>query len=164
MQTRTIQNGCSAQFPVTGRFTAKYHTPGDMIVGQGTWHRTRSSALMTISLPTPACTRWTKPRLTTTFVDLLNRVGSSFAREHDKRLARTITLGARTSTADLTANLPSGLSPDDPYRTGTGLTSTSTFTVDDLVASVFVAAEALDSKDVSKEGRVLVAPPSPSIR
>ena len=30
VQTRTIQNGRSAQFPVTGRFTAKYHTPGEM--------------------------------------------------------------------------------------------------------------------------------------
>ena len=35
VQSRTIQNGRSAQFPVTGRFTAAYHTPGDMIVGQG---------------------------------------------------------------------------------------------------------------------------------
>ena len=33
VQTRTIQNGKSAQFPVTGRFTAAFHTPGDMIVG-----------------------------------------------------------------------------------------------------------------------------------
>ena len=29
VQTRTIQNGRSAQFPVTGRFTAKYHTRRD---------------------------------------------------------------------------------------------------------------------------------------
>ena len=35
VQTRTIQNGRSAQFPVTGRFKAAYHTPGSMIVGQG---------------------------------------------------------------------------------------------------------------------------------
>ena len=35
VQTRTIQNGKSAQFPVTGRFKAGFHTPGEMIVGQG---------------------------------------------------------------------------------------------------------------------------------
>ena len=82
------------------------------------------------------------------------------AREHDKRLARTIALGARTSTSDLTANLPAGLSPDDPYRTGTVIDiNKATPTADDLVASVFAAAEALDSKDVSKEGRVLVCTP-----
>ena len=30
-RTRTIQNGKSAQFPLTGAATAKYHTPGSLI-------------------------------------------------------------------------------------------------------------------------------------
>ena len=35
VQSRTIQNGKSAQFPVTGRFKAAYHVAGDLIQGQG---------------------------------------------------------------------------------------------------------------------------------
>ena len=34
VQSRTIAKGKSAQFPVTGRFLARYHTPGQMIIGQ----------------------------------------------------------------------------------------------------------------------------------
>ena len=87
-------------------------------------------------------------------------LGQALARAYDKRIARTLIQGARISTGDLTADLPAGLSPDDPYRTGTQVDlNKATPTADDLVASVFAAAEALDKKDVSSENRVLVATP-----
>ena len=36
VRQRTISSGKSAQFPVTGVATAKYHTPGESIMGSGT--------------------------------------------------------------------------------------------------------------------------------
>mgnify|MGYP003116103742 FL=1 len=34
-QKRTIPSGKSASFPITGRFSSRYHRPGDWITGQG---------------------------------------------------------------------------------------------------------------------------------
>ena len=34
-QKRTISSGKSAEFPITGRFSSRYHRPGDWITGQG---------------------------------------------------------------------------------------------------------------------------------
>jgi hypothetical protein len=87
-------------------------------------------------------------------------LGNALAREYDKRIARVLTLGARVAASDLTANLPAGLSPDDPYRTGTRVDlNKATPTPDDYVAAVFAAARALDEKDVPADGRVLVCSP-----
>ena len=162
VQTRTITNGRSAQFPVTGRFTAKYHTPGEMIVGQG--DMAQNEVVIRIDDYLIADASLYSLQEAKNHYDIRSiystELGEALAREHDKRLARTITIGARTSTSDLTANLPAGLSPDDPFRTGTQVDiNKATPTADDLVASVFAAAEALDRKDVSKEGRVLVCTP-----
>jgi len=161
-QTRNIQNGRSAQFPVTGRFTAKYHTPGDMIVGQG--NMAQNEIVIRIDDILMADASLYDLDSAKAHFDIRNiystELGQAMAREHDKRIARTVTLGARTSTTDLTADLPSGLSPDDPFRTGTQIDlNKATPTADDLVAAVFSAAEALDKKDVSSEGRVLIASP-----
>ena len=51
VQTRTIQNGKSAQFPVTGRFKAAFHEPGKMIVGQGQMEQNEVCLLYTSPSP-----------------------------------------------------------------------------------------------------------------
>ena len=161
VQTRTIQNGKSAQFPVTGRFKAGFHTPGEMIVGQGQMEQNEVVVKIDDLLIADA-----------TLYDLddaknhydirsiySNELGEALSREYDKRIARVITLGARTSTADLQADNPSGLSPDQAARTGSRVDlNKATPTADDYVASVF-AARALDEKDVSSEGRILACTP-----
>lgn len=162
VQTRTIQNGKSAQFPVTGRFTASFHTPGKMIVGQGQMEQNEVVVKIDDLLIADA-----------TLYDLddaknhydirsiySNELGEALSREYDKRIARVITLGARTSTADLQADNPTGLSPDQAARTGSRVDlNKATPTADDYVASVFAAARALDEKDVSSEGRILACTP-----
>ena len=87
-------------------------------------------------------------------------LGRAMARTYDKRIARVITLAARQSTTDLNANKPAGLTPDQQVRTGSRIDiANATPTADDLVATVFSAAEALDSKDVPQDGRYLVCTP-----
>ncbi len=162
VQERTIQNGKSAQFPVTGRFTARYHTPGKMIEGQG--NMAQNEVVIKIDDLLIADAALYDLDEAKNHYDIRSiyskELGQALAREYDKRLARVLTLGARTSSGDLTANLPSGLSPDDPYRTGTRINlNKATPTADDLVASVFAAAQALDEKDIPSDGRVLVCSP-----
>ena len=162
-QSRTIQSGKSAQFPVTGRFTARYHTPGNMIIGQGNMAQNEVVikvddlliADASIADIDDAKNHWDQRSIYST------ELGRAMARAYDKRIARVITLAARISTGDLTANLPAGLSPDDPSRVGTRIDiNNATPTADDLVATVFAAAEALDKKDVPQESRYLVCDPA----
>ncbi len=162
VQTRSIQNGKSAQFPVTGRFTSRYMTPGEMLTGQG--NMAQNEVVIKIDDLLIADASIFDLDEAKTHYDIRSiysvELGRAMARSYDKRLARVLTLAARTSTSDLTANLPTGLSPDDPYRVGTRIDiNKATPTPDDLVASVFAAAQALDQKDIPADGRVLVCSP-----
>lgn len=161
-QERTIQNGKSAQFPVTGRFTGRFHTPGKMIEGQG--NMAQNEVVIKIDdllIADAALYDLDEAKNHYDIRSIYSReLGNALAREYDKRIARVMTLGARVSTGDLTANLPSGLTPDDPYRSGTRVDiNKATPTPDDYVAAVFAAARALDEKDVPSDGRVLMCSP-----
>jgi hypothetical protein len=161
-QERTIQNGKSAQFPVTGRFTGRFHTPGKMIEGQG--NMAQNEVVIKIDdllIADAALYDLDEAKVHYDIRGIYSKeLGNALAREYDKRIARVLTMGARVSAGDLTANLPTGLSPDDPFRTGTRVDiNKATPTPDDYVAAVFAAARALDEKDVPADGRVLVCSP-----
>ena len=162
VQERTIQSGKSAQFPVTGRFLARFHTPGKQIEGQG--NMAQNEVVIKIDdllIADAALYDLDEAKNHFDIRSIYSReLGQALARAYDKRLARVLTLGARQSTADLTANLPSGLTPDQAARTGTRINiNDATPVADDYVAAVFAAAKALDEKDVSPENRVLVCTP-----
>ena len=161
-QERTIQNGKSAQFPVTGRFTGRFHTPGKMIEGQG--NMAQNEVVIKIDDLLIADAALYDLDEAKNHFDIRGiyskELGNALAREYDKRIARVLTLGARVAAGDLTANLPAGLRPDDPFRVGTRVDlAKATPTPDDYVASVFAAARALDEKDVPADGRVIVCSP-----
>ena len=161
-QKRSISSGRSSQFPVTGRFTADWQSPGQFVQGQGDMMQNEVIIKIDDYL-TAACDIFDLDEAKAHF-DIRSiysqELGEALARAYDKRIARLLAIGARVSTGDLTANLPAGLSPDDPFRTGTQIdVNKAAPTADDLVASVFAAAQALDEKDISKENRVVVCTP-----
>ena len=159
---RSISSGRSAQFPVTGRFTATSVTPGDFIDGQGSMAQNEVVIRIDDYL-TAAADIFSLDEAKTHFDQrsiYSTELGEALARAYDKRIARLVAIGARTSTGDLTADLPAGLSPDDPFRTGTQIDlNNAAATANDYVAAVFTAAQALDEKDVSSDNRVLVCTP-----
>ena len=162
IQKRSISSGRSAQFPVTGRFTADWQVPGQFVGGQG--DLAQNEVVIKIDEYLTAAADIFDLDEAKAAYDIRSiystELGEALARAWDKRVARLLAIGARTAVGDLTADLPAGLSPDDPYRTGTVIDiNKATPTADDLVASVFAAAEALDSKDISKENRVLACTP-----
>lgn len=161
-QERTIQNGKSARFPVIGRLTASYYTPGSEVTGQG--NPAQNEVIIQIDQKLISAvvlddvdelkTHWDQRQIYSM------EMGEAMAREHDKRLARMLTLGARIATSDLTADLPSGLSPDDPFRTGTRIDlANASPSPDDYVAALFAAKQALNEKDIPPEGRNAVLTP-----
>ena len=157
---RTIQSGRSAQFPVTGRFKADAVTPGDFIDGQGNMEQNEVVIRIDDYL-IAAADLYSLDEAKTHFDQrsiYSTELGEALARAYDKRIARLIAIGAATSTGDLTANKPDAA--DAPFRTGTVIDIAKTaYTSNDVVASVFAAAQALDEKDISKDNRVLVCCP-----
>ena len=160
IQKRTISSGRSAQFPVLGRFKAEYFAPGKFIEGQGNLEQNEVVIRIDDYL-TAAADIYDLDAAKAHYdyrVQYSTELGEALARAYDKRIARLLTVGARTSTGDLTANKPDAA--DAPFRTGTRIDlNKASATSDDLVASVFSAAEALDKKDVSRDSRVLVCDP-----
>lgn len=162
VQKRSISSGKSAQFPVTGRFTARYHTPGSQVMGQGNMAQNEVTIMIDDLLIADASIADIDDAKNHYDIKSIysTELGEALARQVDQRLARAVILGARQSTHDLTRNLPPGLSPDDPYRTGTVVDlNKATPTADDYVAAVFACASALDRKDVTSDNRVLVCTP-----
>jgi hypothetical protein len=162
VQKRSISSGKSAQFPVTGRFNAAYHVPGTQVVGQG--NMAQNEVTISIDDLLLASASIADIDDAKNHFDIKSiystELGEALARQVDERLARCVVQGARQATTDLTANLPAGLSPDDPFRTGTRIDlAKATPTPDDYVAAVFASAAALDKKDVSSDNRVLVCTP-----
>jgi hypothetical protein len=162
VQKRSISSGKSAQFPVTGRFNARYHVPGTQVVGQGNMAQNEVTIAIDDLLLADASIADIDDAKNHYDIKSIysTELGEALARQVDQRLARCVVLGARQATHDLTRDLPPGLSPDDPYRTGTRIDlNKANPTPDDYVAAVFAAAATLDRKDVTSDNRVLVATP-----
>lgn len=162
IQSRTITNGKSAQFPVTGRLPSGYHTPGTEITGLG--QLAQNEVTINIDDYLYAAASLYSLDEAKNHYDIRSihstEIGNALSRAYDKRAVRLLALAARTSASDLTADLPAGLSPDQQARTGTRIDlNKATPTADDYVAAVFAAAARLDEKDVPAEGRVIVTTP-----
>ncbi len=164
---RTIQNGKSAQFPVTGVATASYHTPGQNIADAG------NSYLSDIK-KTEKVINIDKVLLASSFLanidDVMNHydirsvyaneLGNVLANRFDTAVIKTFIAAARSSAnlsqtnktggqLDVTAN---SFTADSDEATG-GLTGAQ------LIAALFTAAQKLDENDVSGDGRFCVLSP-----
>ena len=164
---RTIQNGKSAQFPVTGVASASYHTPGQNIADAG------NSYLSDIK-KTEKVINIDKVLLASSFLanidDVMNHydirsvyaneLGNVLANRFDTAVIKTFIAAARSSAnlsqtnktggqLDVTAN---SFTADADEATG-GLTGAQ------LIAALFTAAQKLDENDVSSDGRFCVLSP-----
>jgi hypothetical protein len=148
---RTIANGKSAQFPVTGIATAKYHTPGENIADAGNSYLSAiKHAEKVISIDDVL--------LASTFIanidELKNHydVRSIYAQELGKALAKrfdvatmkTLTAAARTA-ATITTTGKAGIAIDG------GEPGDFNGTV--IQAKLFEAAQKLDENDIPNDGK-----------
>jgi hypothetical protein len=148
---RTISNGKSAQFPVTGIATAKYHTPGENIADAGNSYLSAiKHAEKVISIDDVL--------LASTFIanidELKNHydVRSIYAQELGKALAKrfdvatmkTLTAAARTA-ATITTTGKAGIAIDG------GEPGDFNGTV--IQAKLFEAAQKLDENDIPNDGK-----------
>lgn len=154
----TIESGKSAQFPITGRTTASYHTPGAEILGDLIAHNER-----TISIDDLLLSSTFIPRIDEAMNHYETRsiysgeMGVALATQMDKHVLQTMLQAAQETTA-----LPN----TEPDRVGTiitDLTLGGAADIDDdpdsLVDALFAAAQAMDEKDVPSENRVVYVKP-----
>jgi hypothetical protein len=171
---RTIENGKSAQFPVTGVASADYHTPGESIasnglVGAGGYLSDIKKAEKVITID--------KMLLASTFLANIddvknhydirsvyaNELGKALAVRFDTAIAKVFIASARSAAA-VTGGKVGGILDVSANAMGTGADSSDDAdntdpTGAELVAALFTAAQKLDENDVPSDGRFCVLRP-----
>lgn len=173
---RTIQNGKSAQFPVTGIATASYHTPGQDILTEGTYSSAIKMAEKVINIDDLL--------IATTFIDKLDEarnhydvrsiysseLGRALAKQFDKNLIGLAALTAATYAAGGNATARAA---NIANVTGTGTViapsgtnstadrgSVVTNDVGSFVNAVYDMAASFDAKNVPSNERYCVVTPN----
>lgn len=154
---KTIQNGKSAQFPVTGVASANYHTPGENIADAGNSYLSQIRNAEKIISIDPVL-------IASTFVANIDEImthwdarsvyaselGRTLAIRSDTAIIKTFIAAARSS-----ANYTGGNVGDqiDVSAASTTADATETYTAANLQDSLFLAAEKLDDNDIPNDGR-----------
>ena len=150
-QIRTITNGKSAQFPVMGRGSAYYHTPGAEILGGTLKH---AEKIITIDELLVAPTFIANIDEAKNHYDVRStytkEMGAKLANTMDKHVLQTGVLAARASK---TINDP------DQYG-GTRILNVDNTSGDALAEAMFEAAKVLDEKDVPEDQRYMFVRPA----
>jgi hypothetical protein len=154
--TRTIESGKSAQFPVTGTATAKYHSPGDnMLLAANSYINSiaHSEKVITIDGLLTASTFVAKIDEAMNHYDVRSiyttELGRALSKKFDTTIAKVITLASRAS-----ANLSGGKAGS--FINVGSLTPTGA----DLAEDIYSAAQKLDENDVPSEERYCVLSPA----
>lgn len=141
---RKITDGKTATFPSIGTATSGYHTPGNWIDGQSIKH---AETTITVDGLLYSSVFVAKIDELENYYDVRGpyaaELGRKLAQDYDIQVAQTGILAARKATNDLT-----GRSGGSAISSATMLTSSTA-----LSAGLFSAAQTLDQKFVTSEGR-----------
>ena len=153
---RTISNGKSAQFPVTGTATAKYHTVGQDILNADNSYLSQIRAgerVITID----------NLLLSSTFIARIDEamnhydvrsiysteLGRALAMKFDKTVLQVLSNTAASSEVFTSSGTGATLNKGTAVRTGAN-----------LAAAIYEAAQTLDEKNVPSDGRYVVVRPA----
>jgi hypothetical protein len=152
-QVRTIANGKSAQFPVMGRTSAAYHTPGAEITGDNINHAEKIITINDLLLTSTFIANIDEAKNHYDVRSVYSReMGVALANQMDKHILQTLIQAANDATATVTG---------ETDMVGTIITDADSDTnADSLVDSIFAAAQALDEKNVPEENRYIVVKPA----
>jgi len=151
---RTISSGKSAQFPVSGIATAKYHTPGVNIADSG------NSMLSSIGMNERVITI-DDVLVSSTFIANIDElkqhydVRSIYAAELGKALAKRFDIATMK-----TLFAAAGTGASAPQAGGNSITGATTNTTAGIVDALYAAATKLDEVDAPSEGRYAIVTPA----
>jgi hypothetical protein len=166
---RTIENGKSAQFPVTGIASANYHTPGENIADGGNSYLSdikKTEKIITIDKMLVASTFLANIDDVKNHYDIRsvysNELGKALAVRFDTALAKVFIAAAR-SGANLTQVGKGGSILDISTNSFVNFGDANPDVTDpsgaELVAALFSAAQRMDEHDVPSDGRFCVLRP-----
>jgi hypothetical protein len=168
---RTIENGKSAQFPVTGIASASYYTPGQSIADAGNSYLSdikKNEKVITIDDVLLASTFLSNIDDVKNHYDIrsvyASELGKALALRFDSALAKVFIAAARETTPNVTGGKLGGILDVSANAMGTGADSSDDAdntdpTGAELVAALFTAAQKLDENDVPSDGRFAVLRP-----
>ncbi len=158
---RTLKNGKSLQFIYTGRTKSEFHSPGNAILGN-------SDGAPPVAEKTITCDDLL---ISSAFVynldevlshydlrsEISRKIGYALAEKYDRLAFRAIARGARAASPITKASYvePGGTQ----IRVGSTANDSDAYDHTALVAAFYDAAEAMDAKGVSSDGRVAVLNP-----
>ena len=151
---RTISSGKSAQFPVSGIATAKYHTPGVNIADSG------NSMLSSIGMNERVITI-DDVLVSSTFIANIDElkqhydVRSIYAAELGKALAKRFDIATMK-----TLFAAAGTGASAPQAGGNSITGATTNTTAGIIDALYAAATKLDEVDAPSEGRYAIVTPA----
>ena len=169
---RTIENGKSAQFPVTGVASASYYTPGQSIADAGNSYLSdikKNEKVITIDDVLLASTFLSSIDDVKNHYDIrsvyASELGKALAIRFDTAIAKVFIGAARETVPGVTGGKLGGVLDVSANAMGTGADSADDAdnadpTGADLVAALFTAAQKLDENDVPSDGRFCVLRPS----
>lgn len=147
---RTISSGKSAQFPVTGNFSAAYHTPGNEILGTSMNHAERVITIDDLLIANTFISNIDEAKNHYDVrANYSRKIGEALANTADKHLFQVGILAAR-SAATVTGGNGGSRIEDADFLTSS----------DDLIAGLFAAAQKLDEKDVPEDERYAFVRPA----
>ena len=167
---RTIENGKSAQFPVTGVASASYHTPGENIADADNSYLSdikKAEQVITIDKMLLASTFLSNIDDVKNHYDIrsvyANELGKALAVRFDTAIAKVFIAAARSSAA-VTGGKTGGILDVSANAMGDGAdsgddTDNADPTGAELTAALFTAAQKLDENDVPSDGRFAVLRP-----
>ena len=169
---RTIENGKSAQFPVTGVASASYYTPGQSIADAGNSYLSdikKNEKVITIDDVLLASTFLSSIDDVKNHYDIrsvyASELGKALAIRFDTAIAKVFIGAARETVPGVTGGKLGGVLDVSANAMGTGADSADDAdnadpTGADLVAALFTAAQKLDENDVPSDGRFCVLRPN----
>jgi len=149
--SRTISSGKSAQFPVTGKANAAYHTVGTPLLG--TQNIKHNEIVVNIDDVLIADTFIANIDEAKTHYDVRAEysrlLGMALAKQFDVRCLQLGVLAARGTATVTGGNGGTAITDSDAATNGAS-----------LAASIFEAAQAMDEKDVPENDRVAIVKPA----
>ena len=150
---RSISSGKSSTFPVMGRISAEYHTPGAEILGSDVNHNEKVITINDLLIAHTFVADIEDAKLHYDIRSIYStEIGRALAYQKDLHTLQTMVQAAKTTTANV---------GDSGYGTGTELVDSDGATsATSLTQSIFDAAAALDDNYVPAEDRFVFLKPT----
>ena len=161
-RSRTISNGKSASFPLTGTGSAKYHTAGTLIQADAIKHGERVVTVDDLLISTQFVAKIDEAMNHYDVRSIYSKEsGNALANVSDRNIARIIAKAATITTSSLAATAFGTSFTDEVYTANFNIGSTTAHALDGakIVAAIYAALEEFDKKDVGGD-KVCVLPPA----